>query len=69
MQHATTTEILSTARGPLVDPHVAVWGWEIPVYLFLGGWTAGISSASRRGPWSRASACRADSTRSPAFAR
>lgn len=42
MQHATTTEILSTARGPLVDPHVAVWGWEIPVYLFLGGWTAGI---------------------------
>lgn len=42
MQHATTVEILSTARGPLVDPHVAVWGWEIPVYLFLGGWTAGI---------------------------
>jgi protein NrfD len=36
------TELISTARSPWVDPHLHVWGWEIPVYLFLGGWTAGI---------------------------
>ncbi len=35
-------ELISTARSPWVDPHLHVWGWEIPVYLFLGGWTAGI---------------------------
>ena len=36
------TELISTAKSPWVDPHLHVWGWEIPVYLFLGGWTAGI---------------------------
>ena len=36
------TELISTARSPWVDPQLHVWGWEIPVYLFLGGWTAGI---------------------------
>jgi len=25
----------------MVDPSLHVWGWEIPVYLFLGGWVAG----------------------------
>jgi protein NrfD len=25
-----------------IDPQLAIWGWEIPVYLFLGGLTAGI---------------------------
>jgi formate-dependent nitrite reductase membrane component NrfD len=35
-------ELVSTAKSPWVDPHLHVWGWEIPVYLFLGGWTAGI---------------------------
>jgi protein NrfD len=25
----------------LIDPHLHVWGWEIPVYLFLGGMAAG----------------------------
>ena len=24
-----------------VDPQLHVWGWEIPVYLFLGGMAAG----------------------------
>lgn len=24
-----------------IDPHLHVWGWEIPVYLFLGGMAAG----------------------------
>ncbi|MCG6923333.1 MAG: polysulfide reductase NrfD [Acidobacteria bacterium] len=36
------SELISTAQSPWVDPHLHVWGWEIPVYLFLGGWTAGI---------------------------
>lgn len=25
-----------------IDPHLAIWGWEIPVYLFFGGLVAGI---------------------------
>jgi formate-dependent nitrite reductase membrane component NrfD len=34
---------IDTARfNVLVDPHLQVWGWEIPVYLFLGGMAAGI---------------------------
>jgi formate-dependent nitrite reductase membrane component NrfD len=36
------SEFFSTAHGPATDPHLHVWGWEIPVYLFLGGFTAGI---------------------------
>jgi len=36
-------EILITARAnPKVDPFMAIWTWEIPVYLFVGGMTAGI---------------------------
>ncbi len=36
-------EILITARSnPKIDPGLAIWSWEIPVYLFLGGLTAGI---------------------------
>lgn len=36
-------EILVTARfNAKVDPSLAIWSWEIPVYLFLGGLTAGI---------------------------
>lgn len=36
-------EILVTARfNPKIDPSLAIWSWEIPVYLFLGGLTAGI---------------------------
>lgn len=26
----------------LVDPQLHIWGWEIPVYLFLGGVAAGL---------------------------
>lgn len=26
----------------LIDPAMHIWGWEIPVYLFLGGLTAGL---------------------------
>jgi formate-dependent nitrite reductase membrane component NrfD len=34
-------EFLTTRHNPMVDPTLHVWGWEIPVYLFLGGWVAG----------------------------
>lgn len=29
-------EITTTRHNPLVDPSLQVWGWEIPVYLFVG---------------------------------
>jgi len=35
-------ETLSTRHNPLVDPGLHVWGWQIPAYLFLGGFVAGI---------------------------
>ena len=36
------TEIELIRHNNLVDPNLHIWGWEIPVYLFLGGVTAGI---------------------------
>ena len=36
-------QILATARhNDKIDPTLGIWGWEIAVYLFLGGITAGI---------------------------
>lgn len=35
-------EIATTRHNPLVDPSLAVWSWEIPVYLFAGGLVAGM---------------------------
>ena len=36
-------EILITARdNAKVDPYLSIWTWEISVYLFLGGMTAGM---------------------------
>lgn len=35
-------EFSSTRNNPLVDPHLGVWSWEIPIYLFLGGIVAGL---------------------------
>ena len=29
----------------LIDPQLRIWGWEIPVYLFLGGMVAGLAGA------------------------
>ena len=29
-------ELLITRSNRLVDPHLHVWGWRIPLYLFLG---------------------------------
>lgn len=44
-------EIVSTRHNPLVDPSLHVWSWEIPVYLFLGGWVAGIMVLSGWALW------------------
>jgi protein NrfD len=35
-------EITSTRHNALIDPHLAVWSWEIPLYLFVGGIVAGM---------------------------
>lgn len=34
--------IVSGRNNPLIDPHLAIWEWQIPSYLFLGGLAAGI---------------------------
>lgn len=35
-------EVTTTRTNPMIDPSLHIWGWEIPVYLFLGGLVAGI---------------------------
>lgn len=35
-------ELTTTRHNPQIDPFTQVWGWEIPVYLFLGGIVAGM---------------------------
>ena len=35
-------ELATTRHNPLIDPHLAIWSWEIPVYLFFGGLVAGM---------------------------
>ena len=35
-------ELTTTRHNPLIDPTLAVWSWEIPVYLFFGGVVAGM---------------------------
>jgi len=37
-----TPEFFITRHNAMVDPFLRVWSWEIPVYLFLGGWVAGM---------------------------
>ncbi len=34
--------IISGRMNPRVDPHLEIWHWEIPFYLFMGGLAAGI---------------------------
>jgi formate-dependent nitrite reductase membrane component NrfD len=36
------TEIEIFRHSASIDPQLHIWGWEIPVYLFLGGLTAGL---------------------------
>lgn len=35
-------ELTMTRHNELIDPSLHIWGWEIPVYLFIGGLVAGI---------------------------
>jgi protein NrfD len=35
-------EFTTTRTNAFIDPHVHVWHYEIPVYLFLGGLVAGV---------------------------
>jgi formate-dependent nitrite reductase membrane component NrfD len=35
-------ELTSNRNNPGIDPVLHAWGWEIPVYLFLGGIVAGL---------------------------
>jgi formate-dependent nitrite reductase membrane component NrfD len=53
---------LDVARhSRFVDPQLQVWGWEIPVYLFLGGLAAGamvLSALLARRPGERSRAAR-----------
>lgn len=35
-------EITNTRNNHLIDPTLSIWGWEISVYLFIGGLVAGM---------------------------
>jgi formate-dependent nitrite reductase membrane component NrfD len=35
-------EAVTTRQNHGIDPSLHIWGWEIPVYLFLGGLAAGL---------------------------
>ncbi len=35
-------EVVITRHNNLIDPTLSIWGWEIPVYLFLGGLVGGM---------------------------
>ena len=35
-------EVVSGRSNPMIDPSLHIWGWEVPVYLFLGGLVAGL---------------------------
>jgi protein NrfD len=57
------TELEVMRRSHLIDPELHFWGWEIPVYLFLGGLVAGLmilsgllaarGDSAERSKWSR----------------
>jgi protein NrfD len=36
------TIITTNKANPLVDPVLHIWGWQVALYLFLGGLTAGL---------------------------
>lgn len=35
-------EIISGRMNHEIDPHLEIWGWELPAYFFLGGLAAGV---------------------------
>jgi formate-dependent nitrite reductase membrane component NrfD len=37
-----TRELISTKLNPQVLPHLHIWEWHIPLYLFLGGIAGGL---------------------------
>ncbi len=43
--------MVTSRHNPLVDPSLHVWAWEIPVYLFLGGFVAGLMVLSGWALW------------------
>jgi protein NrfD len=42
MQVNNFVEETSTRLNPHIDPGMHIWGWEVPIYLFLGGLVAGL---------------------------
>jgi len=51
------TEYIVYRHNPGIDPTMHIWGWEIPVYLYLGGLVAGLMILSGyhiiRSQWDR----------------
>ncbi len=35
-------ELTTSRHNPMIDPSFSIWGWQIAVYLFLGGLVAGL---------------------------
>ena len=50
-------ELTTTRHNEFIDPILHIWGWEIPVYLFIGGLVAGIMVISGyfvlKGQWKK----------------
>jgi protein NrfD len=44
-------ELMTTRANPGIDPTLSVWGWQIPVYLFLAGLTAGMMIVASAQEW------------------
>ncbi|HVU35062.1 MAG TPA: NrfD/PsrC family molybdoenzyme membrane anchor subunit [Opitutaceae bacterium] len=53
----TPVEFTTYRHNPLIDPGLHLWGWQIPVYLYLGGLVAGLMILSGyhvlRAQWDR----------------
>ena len=44
-------EFMTTRANPGIDPTLSVWGWQIPVYLFLAGLVAGMMIVASAQEW------------------
>ncbi|MGO9144860.1 MAG: NrfD/PsrC family molybdoenzyme membrane anchor subunit [Desulfomonilia bacterium] len=44
-------ELMTNRANPGIDPIFHIWGWQIPVYLFLGGLVAGIMIIASAQEW------------------
>lgn len=56
-------EVELIRHNRMIDPQLQIWGWEVPVYLFLGGLAAGLMILTalvglRRGEGERSSLLR-----------